>query len=367
LEYGVTAEQRGIEKVLLAGWLLAEVDSPTSADGPIRAVSGGPAAAGLADFGGLPVSANTAVPMDLGALGAAAFTIDGNATPAPADQNGNGVVDIEDLAIQINGDAVLAADGVVASVKTVPQRPTAFSDPLAIGFTVGGAGALTVAGQDGQQFTVNFAGGETLDDVAAAIESASANGSPKATAAVRQTSTGEAFLEISLQDGTTPTITADPALAITNIDNADKIATEKQILEITRDDGAAPVIAGAGAQNLGLTDGTTVNIRGDDGDVLDTEDRVEVALKLLEDALQDFGAETLTSVRSSVGVDLARVDDVQTRINQFELFNEEVQTEIENTDIATAATQLSQSQLILESSFLAISSVSQLSLANFLR
>lgn len=106
---------------------------------------------------------------------------------------------------------------------------------------------------------------------------------------------------------------------------------------------------------------------GTGGEVLDREDTVEVALKLMEDALQDMGEDSLSAIRSDVGVDLQRVEDSQQRYNQFEVFHEEVQTEIENTDIATAATALSQTQLILESSFLAISSISQLSLANFLR
>ena len=106
--------------------------------------------------------------------------------------------------------------------------------------------------------------------------------------------------------------------------------------------------------------------------VLEIEDRIDVALRLLEQAQKDAlepsnGGPNLTNIRTFIGSDIRRLDETEKRLTNFEVFFEETVAEIENTDITEAATLLSQNQLILESSFLSIAQISRSSLLNFLR
>lgn len=358
LEYGVKADRTGLEKALLAGWLLAEAQTPTPLDGPPRLVSGGLNAATGAPIGGVPTGG-----FDLSQLsanfapgGTLALTINGNAPTGGSvvDVSGDGAISLNEVAAAINNDA--AFPNVSATVQTVAVQPTAYSTPVAAGGAVVPAiGATTTI--NGVTFATTAGG--TAAQFAAEVNATT--GQTGAQAAVRSNGTAE-WVEITNVDGSTPAITA-PATGFT-------VTETKEVIELTNLDGSTPTVTGADAAALGFaTDatGVTPNVVGTANSVLDLEDRVEVALKLLEDALQDMGEDSLSKIRSDVGVDLQRLEDSKERYNQFEIFHEEVQVEIENTDIATAATQLSQNQLILESSFLAISSISQLSLANFLR
>lgn len=382
LEYGVKANRKGIEKALLAGWILADIGNPTPVDGPAKVVSGGPVAPGALDMGGIPKfpSTNPATPtfglnvlnadlvtgtrIDGGTAGD--FRINGNDPSINlADLDGDGI-EMNEIAAAINADPNFP--GVTATVREVAVRPTAVTGPVAVGTAVdvdpraAGAQALPA------NITIN---GVTIASTAAAPATtlaAEINASASQTGAqavVRSNGVAE-WLEITNLDGSAPLIESVPGTGL-----GLGITEAKDVIELRNADGSTPAIEGVNAQALGFVSGpapgAAANVEGTANTTLDLEDRVEVALKLLEDVLQGFGSDTLSAVRSDIGVDLAKIETVKDRYNAFELFHEEVQVEIENTDIATAATQLSQSQLILESSFLAISSISQLSLANFLR
>ncbi|GEM_PF-6885565 len=103
------------------------------------------------------------------------------------------------------------------------------------------------------------------------------------------------------------------------------------------------------------------------GDMLDNETKLDAATKLMGDALSDAQEDNLTQIRSEVGLTVNKFQRSEERHKTMELYIEGVVTEIENTDVAEAATHLADQRMILESSFLAISSLSQLSLANYLR
>ena len=357
LEYGVSADQKGLEKVLLAGWLLSETDSPTPTDGPVRTTFGGfPGDQRNANSGAVDETNLTAY-----GVGGTNFTVDGVNIALPANAT------LEQVATLINGANV---PNVTAEINAAAIPPTAISQSFA-----GVAGPVAAEGLTFQDLSGNaifpavaLPGGQTLEQAAATIEAQALASGVELEASVRQsTSNASAWIEVSFADGREFNLFGDGAGAPGGFTGAFAPVIETiESIELTNSTGAQVALAvPAATPATGLIDNATT--LGGANDVIDTEDRVEVALKLLEDALQDFGTDTLTAIRSEVGVDLNRVEDVQSRYNQFEIFHEEVQTEIENTDIATAATQLSQSQLILESSFLAISNVQQLSLANFLR
>jgi len=100
---------------------------------------------------------------------------------------------------------------------------------------------------------------------------------------------------------------------------------------------------------------------------IDLATRIEAALKMFEDAIRDTDVDNLASLRSEMGISSQQLSQSKERLSTFNLFYEESIIEIENTDVAEAATMLANNRLILESSFLSISTLSQLSLANYLR
>ena len=157
------------------------------------------------------------------------------------------------------------------------------------------------------------------------------------------------------------------------------------------EDGFMRVLAAAAMLALPIGDGTgdpnsppnAIDLYGpgvDGGtaalDGFDLETKIEAALKLLQDALLETTDNTLTpfknennltDIRGQLGLIGQQLNATDERLRNFNSFFEESIIEIENTDVAQAATMLSQNQLILESSFLSISALSNLTLASFLR
>lgn len=104
------------------------------------------------------------------------------------------------------------------------------------------------------------------------------------------------------------------------------------------------------------------------GETLDNDTKLDAALRLVNESIgKEDSDESILQVRSEVGITMNRLSISTERHSTMSLSIEGLITEIENTDVAEAATYLADQRMILESSFLAISSLSQLSLANYMR
>ncbi|MBL8669307.1 MAG: hypothetical protein JNK11_01530 [Alphaproteobacteria bacterium] len=120
---------------------------------------------------------------------------------------------------------------------------------------------------------------------------------------------------------------------------------------------------GAGGSNGVDLDASTAG-----NQTLDISTRINAAMKLLDDALKDGGdPDSLTGLRGELGTTQIQLQVTTMRHDAYEISAEELVTKIERVDVAEAATLLAQKRLTLETSYLAISSLSQLTLANFLR
>ncbi|MEZ5823659.1 MAG: flagellin [Geminicoccaceae bacterium] len=94
----------------------------------------------------------------------------------------------------------------------------------------------------------------------------------------------------------------------------------------------------------------------------DDSDAISAALDQL-----DIDLDTVSTLRGSVGVRMERLESVTESQRYTSEYLGEIISRIEDTDLPTAMTQLAQDRTTLEASYLTISQISQLSLADFIR
>lgn len=138
---------------------------------------------------------------------------------------------------------------------------------------------------------------------------------------------------------------------------ANQSAYEKLLL-------AGFMLADGGGEGSGAID---LNGTGAVGGSIDRATRIEAAIKLVSDAIADNTEDALTTVRAQIGVSIKQLDNTVKRHDAYEIASEEVIVGIEGVDQAEVAVLLSQKRLVLETSYAAIASISQLSLAQYLR
>ena len=97
------------------------------------------------------------------------------------------------------------------------------------------------------------------------------------------------------------------------------------------------------------------------GDTTDNTTLLNQALSLADSALA-----SLAGFRAEIGSDLSTIELAKQRNEDFVLFIEQSISDIRNVDIPSAITRLTTEETILQASFLALSRVGALSLANFL-
>ncbi|SMF67842.1 flagellar hook-associated protein 3 FlgL [Tistlia consotensis] len=90
--------------------------------------------------------------------------------------------------------------------------------------------------------------------------------------------------------------------------------------------------------------------------------QLEQALQAVNDAIDQ-----LPDVRSRVGADQNALDSAKTRHNDLMSYTEQSIGDIENVDVASAMTQFSADQVMLEASYSVTAKLSQISLVNFLK
>ncbi len=83
-------------------------------------------------------------------------------------------------------------------------------------------------------------------------------------------------------------------------------------------------------------------------------------------ALADTAIASLAGYRAEIGSDMSTIDLAKQRNGDFLLFVEQSISDIVNVDIPSAITQLTANETILQASFLTLSRVGSLSLANYL-
>ena len=83
-------------------------------------------------------------------------------------------------------------------------------------------------------------------------------------------------------------------------------------------------------------------------------------------ALADTAIASLAGYRAEIGSDMSTIDLAKQRNGDFLLFVEQSISDIVNVDIPSAITQLTTNETILQASFLMLSRVGSLSLANYL-
>jgi flagellar hook-associated protein 3 FlgL len=90
---------------------------------------------------------------------------------------------------------------------------------------------------------------------------------------------------------------------------------------------------------------------------------------MLEDALGviDQAIKNVADIRTRIGASRAAIENVNTRLTEFQLFSEKTIGDIENTDITEVITQMNVDQVAVEASFSIISRLSDLNLMRFLR
>lgn len=89
----------------------------------------------------------------------------------------------------------------------------------------------------------------------------------------------------------------------------------------------------------------------------------------LEDALSviNEAVDGVSDIRTRIGASRAAIENVNTRLADFQLYSEETIGELENTDITEVITNMNSDQVAVEASFAVISRLSNLNLVRFLR
>ena len=89
----------------------------------------------------------------------------------------------------------------------------------------------------------------------------------------------------------------------------------------------------------------------------------------LEDALSviNQAIDSVSDIRTRIGASRAALENVNTRLADFQLFSEKTIGELENTDITEVITVMNADQVAVEASFSIIARLSDLNLVRFLR
>lgn len=85
------------------------------------------------------------------------------------------------------------------------------------------------------------------------------------------------------------------------------------------------------------------------------------ALGIVTQALND-----VSNIRTKIGASRASLQDVNSRLDQFQLYSEKTISDLSNVDVTEAITRMNQDQTALQASFMTLGRLAQLSLVNYL-
>jgi flagellar hook-associated protein 3 FlgL len=86
------------------------------------------------------------------------------------------------------------------------------------------------------------------------------------------------------------------------------------------------------------------------------------ALSIVTQALND-----VSDIRTKIGAARSALQDVNSRLDQYQLYSEKTISDLENVDVTETITRMNQDQTAIQASFMTLSRLSQLTLTNFLR
>lgn len=86
------------------------------------------------------------------------------------------------------------------------------------------------------------------------------------------------------------------------------------------------------------------------------------ALGIVTQALND-----VSDIRTKIGAARSALQDVNSRLDQYQLYSEKTISDLENVDVTETITRMNQDQTAIQASFMTLSRLSQLTLTNFLR
>jgi flagellar hook-associated protein 3 FlgL len=89
---------------------------------------------------------------------------------------------------------------------------------------------------------------------------------------------------------------------------------------------------------------------------------MEDALGIVTQALND-----VSDIRTKIGAARASLQDVNSRLDQYQLYSEKTISDLQNVDITETITRMNQDQTAIQASFMTLGRLSQLSLVNYLR
>jgi len=84
-------------------------------------------------------------------------------------------------------------------------------------------------------------------------------------------------------------------------------------------------------------------------------------------AVTNQAIDAVSDIRTRIGASRAALENVNTRLTEFQLFSEKTISDLENTDITEVITQMNADQVAMEASFSIIARLSDLSLTRFIR
>ena len=86
------------------------------------------------------------------------------------------------------------------------------------------------------------------------------------------------------------------------------------------------------------------------------------ALGIVTQALND-----VSDIRTKIGAARASLQDVNSRLDQYQLYSEKTISDLSNVDVTETITRMNQDQTAIQASFMTLGRLSQLSLVNYLR
>lgn len=89
---------------------------------------------------------------------------------------------------------------------------------------------------------------------------------------------------------------------------------------------------------------------------------MEDALGIVTQALND-----VSDIRTKIGAARSALQNVNSRLDQYQLYSEKTISDLQNVDITETITRMNQDQTAIQASFMTLSRLSQLTLTNFLK